>query len=405
MGFLDFSLNKSTSLVLLPAMRIDLVNGSELPLLFTDPFLLFTNWYTYVNRTLTELRILRVLPLLIHKLPFYRWIGFFCRRTPLVAVTLLAACAKPYVQPSPGAHALPQLTESYALMEDGYQLPLSHWEAVGNTRAVLLSLHGLNDYSFAFDNLGQHLALHGITVIAYDQRGFGNTDGVGLWHGSERLSADLVTMTALLRERYAGVPLYLLGESMGGAVVLTSLASAPLDVDGTVLVAPAVWARSSMPYYQRAALWIAAHTLPGKQLTGEGLDLEPSDNIDMLQALGRDELVIKATRVDVLYGLSNLMDRAMLASSGVPGNILLLYGKHDDIIPAPPTCQLLERLSYNGASQLSAIIYEHGYHMLTRDLQAAVVLEDIATWIAEHETSGNPGNDMRSYCARLNGTD
>jgi alpha-beta hydrolase superfamily lysophospholipase len=318
-------------------------------------------------------------------------------------MTLLAACAKPYVQPSPDAYALPELAESYAQMEDGYRLPLSRWEADGNTHAVVLSLHGLNDYSFAFDNLGQYLALHGITVIAYDQRGFGNTDGVGVWHGSERLSADLVTMTALLRERYATVPLYLLGESMGGAVVLTSLASAPLDVDGIVLVAPAVWARSSMPFYQRAALWIAAHTIPDTQLTGEGLNLQPSDNKVMLRALGRDDLVIKSTRVDVLYGISNLMDNAMLASNIVPGNILLLYGKNDDIIPALPTCELVERLSHNGTTRLSAVIYEQGYHMLTRDLQAGLVLEDIATWILEQEKPVIPGSDMRSYCASLNG--
>ena len=160
-----------------------------------------------------------------------------------------------------------------------------------------------------------------------------------------------------------------------------------------------------MPYYQRIALWIGAHTLPGKQLTGEGLDIKPSDNIDMLQALGRDDLVIKATRIDVLYGISNLMDSAALASSGAHGNILLLYGKHDDIIPAEPTCQLFEILSYNGTSQLSAIIYEQGYHMLTRDLQAAVVLEDIAIWLEQRERVEIPGSDMQSYCARLNGSD
>jgi acylglycerol lipase len=326
-------------------------------------------------------------------------------QTLLAAVTLLVACANPYVHTSSGNHVLPQLEQSHALMEDGYRLPLSRWEAVGNTRAVLLSLHGLNDYSFAFDNPGQYLSRHGITVIAYDQRGFGNTDGAGLWHGSERLSVDLVTMTALLRERYAGVPLYLLGESMGGAVALKSIASTPLDIDGTVLVAPAVWARDTMPYYQRAALWFAAHTFPDIQLTGKGLDIKPSDNIDMLRALGRDDLVIKATRVDVLYGISNLMDSAMLASSEAPGNILLLYGKHDDIIPAQPTCDLFERLSNNTTTQLSAIIYEDGYHMLTRDLQAAVVLEDIATWIVEHEMPSNPDADMRGYCAKVNGAD
>ncbi len=297
------------------------------------------------------------------------------------------------------------LAETYALMEDGYLLPLTTWEATGNRRAVLLSLHGLNDYSYAFDNLGQYLANYGITVIAYDQRGFGNTDGRGMWHGSERLGADLVTMTALLRKKYDGVPLYLLGESMGGAVVLSSLASTPLNVDGIVLVAPAVWSRTTMPYYQRIALWIGAHTLPDMQLTAEGLDLNPSDNTDMLRALGRDELVIKDTRVDVLYGISNLMDRAAMASIKDPGNILLLYGKQDDIIPAAPTCQLLEGLSHNGTTRLSAVIYENGYHMLTRDLQAAVVLEDITTWIVDHEKPGAPGSDMRNYCMRLNGSE
>jgi alpha-beta hydrolase superfamily lysophospholipase len=315
------------------------------------------------------------------------------------------ACAKPYVQPSHGKDVLPQLTESFAMMEDGYKLPVSRWEAEGNIRAVLLALHGLNDYSFAFDNLGRYLASLGITVIAYDQRGFGNSAGHGVWHGSERLSNDLINITQLLREQYAGVPLHLLGESMGGAVVLTSLASTSLDIDGTILVAPAVWSRSSMPNYQRIALWLAAHTLPGKKLTGEGLDIKPSDNTDMLRALYEDDLVIKATRIDVLYGISNLMDNAMLASNNAPGDILFLYGMQDDIIPAPPICELFERLSSGSAERLRAVAYEHGYHMLTRDLQAEAVLEDIATWIVGDETQAAAGSNMLSYCEKINGTD
>ena len=33
-----------------------------------------------------------------------------------------------------------------------------------------------------------------------------------------------------------------------------------------------------------SGLWLAAHTLPSKQLTGKGLDIKPSDNIEMLRA-------------------------------------------------------------------------------------------------------------------------
>jgi alpha-beta hydrolase superfamily lysophospholipase len=341
----------------------------------------------------------------VNKLPFFRRLVLLCRQLPLTAILFVSACANPHVHPSNGEQDRPQLKNTFARMEDGYRLPLMRWQAIDDTRAVVLSLHGLNDYSFAFDSLGHYLSSLGITVIAYDQRGFGRTDAAGLWHGSERLSADLVTMTGLLREHYGDVPQYLLGESMGGAVILNTLAAAPLDVDGIVLVAPAVWTRDSMPYYQRIALWLAAHTIPAKQLTGEGLDIKPSDNIEMLKALGRDELVIKATRVDVLYGISNLMDSAMRASEHTPGKILLLYGEKDEIIPAIPTCKLVENLSHNGATQLSATIYEDGYHMLTRDRQAAVVLEDIAAWIAEQSPPDDPGDDMLVYCARLNGED
>ena len=106
---------------------------------------------------------------------------------------------------------------------------------------------------------------------------------------------------------------------------------------GIILVAPAVWSRDTMPYYQRAALWIAAHTFPGKRLTGDGLDIKPSDNTEMLRALSRDPLVIKETRVDVLYGISNLMDEATLGINGFNTNTLVLYGKNDDIIPRNAT--------------------------------------------------------------------
>ena len=76
---------------------------------------------------------------------------------------------------------------------------------------------------------------------------------------------------------------------------------------------------------------------------------------------------------------------------------------HDDIIPSRPTCQLLEQLSSAATTQLTAIVYEQGYHMLTRDLQAEVVLEDIAAWIDAYEALQLTGRDLRLYCAQSGG--
>ena len=323
--------------------------------------------------------------------------------TTLLSLTL-AACATPYLYP-PGSHRdRASLHTDYARMDDGYRLPLSVWSSTlsGDCRAVLLAVHGLNDYRHAFAELGPYLAEHGVTVYAYDQRGFGESEGAGYWHGRERLVADLRSMITLLHGEHPDCPLYVLGESMGGAVVLAAQRQARLDVSGEILVAPAVWSRDSMPWYQRVALWLGAHTLPGKRLTGEGLDLHPSDNIAMLRALGRDPEVIKATRIDVLYGVTNLMDAAATVPVKRLGKTLLLYGMHDDIIPPRPACRFLERLE-RGRGSAVIKLYPKGYHMLTRDLAAHIVWEDIVSWLYSPDSVSWNRPAVDRFCGELNG--
>jgi alpha-beta hydrolase superfamily lysophospholipase len=169
---------------------------------------------------------------------------------------------------------------------------------------------------------------------------------------------------------------------MGGAVVMVAMTEpdAP-QVTGVILAAPAVWTRETMPWYQRAALWFTAHTMPGLRLTGKGLNIKPSDNRAMLRALGRDPKVIKKTRVEALYGVTNLMDKAFERSAQFKGKTLLLYGKNDDIIPKEPTYEMMQRLQKDGDCQI--LIYPNGYHMLLRDLQAKIVWNDISAWIGD----------------------
>lgn len=218
--------------------------------------------------------------------------------TALLLPLLLAACA-PLRPPERPAAFEPRLNDDHALMDDGYRLPLDAWRAADEPRAVVVALHGFNDYRRAFASAGPFLAERGITVYAYDQRGFGETAYRGLWAGSERLTADLRAMLALLRRRHPELPLYLLGESMGGAVTIAALAADPdLPVDGVVLVAPAVWSRLTMPWYQRWGLWLAGRLAPGWKPTGESLNRWPTDNIELLRAMARDPMVIKATRID-----------------------------------------------------------------------------------------------------------
>jgi acylglycerol lipase len=309
---------------------------------------------------------------------------------------LLTGCATPYVRPAAPDTLAPALYPDHAVMADGYALPLTVWRppAAVPVRAVMLALHGLNDYRHAYAELGPYLAARGIITYAYDLRGFGATAAPGVWHGGRRLAEDLRSMAALLRATYPGQPLYAMGESLGGAVLLSALQPTPPDIDGMILVAPAVWARDTMPLLQRITLWLGAHIMPATTVTGRFLHIKPSDNRPMLRALSADPLVIKATRIDVLYGTAGVMDRAFAAAPRLLMPSLILYGQHDEIIPKTPVCDMLEELPRGAQRRWRMAYYPDGYHMLTRDLHRATVLRDIAAWLANPRATLPSGDEI-----------
>ncbi len=299
-------------------------------------------------------------------------------------VWLAAACA-PVVKPAGPAMLEPVVNADTIVADDGATLPLHAWlPASGEPSAVVLGVHGFNDYGRFLNAAATYLAARGVASYAYDQRGFGRAAHRGLWPGTETLARDLGAAARAVRRRHPGMPLYVLGESMGGAVVLVAMARPdPPDVDGLILVAPAVWGRETMPWYQTAALWTVAHALPWKTATGRGMGIRPTDNIEMLRALGRDPLVIKNTRFDSVYGLVDLMDAALEAAPNVGDRALILYGERDQLIPEESVRLLLARLPETARDRRRLAIYPGGYHMLLRDLQAEIVWADVAAWIAD----------------------
>ena len=315
------------------------------------------------------------------------------------ATALVSACAPTVVKPGPAvAHA--HLTENAFITEDGLALPLRQWLPEGAPTAVVVAVHGFNDYSRAFDKVpgapgvGPYLADHGIAVVAYDQRGFGNTTNRGFWAGGDALVDDFDAVVRAVKAEYPNVPLYAMGESMGGAVVMAALASREhLPFKAAILASPAVWARSTMPLVYRVALWFGAHFLPEAKPTGEGLGRQASDNIPMLRENGRDPLFIKETRVDAVYGLANLMDRALVASASLKVPVLYLYGRKDEIIPSAPAYKAMAMLKA-GNRHVRTAIYANGWHMIMRDLEAPTVLADVAAYIADPAAPLPSGADL-----------
>ena len=296
-------------------------------------------------------------------------------------IALISGCS-PSVQTYQGYLQKPKLMDNFFITSDAKKLPLNIWNSKATkVKAVVIALHGFNDHSGAFKELGNILAVNGYLLYAYDQRGFGNTQNRGIWAGTNLLVRDLKEIVSLIREAHPTLPIHALGESMGGAVILSAISKKKgmerPRLASAILSAPAVWGRNTMPIWQSKILDILVHIIPMVKLTPQGLNINPSDNIKMLQALRDDPLYITESRLDAVYGLTNLMDEALDASIYQDTPLLILYGAKDDLVPKSSTCRMLSKLPRGRQKQWRLAFYPNGHHLLFRDLNRDAVVRDI----------------------------
>ena len=270
---------------------------------------------------------------------------------------------------------------------DGHTLTVRSHNA-DQAKAILITLHGMNDYGHAFDAAGRYWSDHGLTVYSLDQRSFGalqpgEVSIAESWPGTELLVSDVRALVVAARTQHPDLPVFVLGHSMGGAVTLLANASGLDDVSGIILAAPAVWGGRQMPWIYRATLRVASAFAPGKTLTGARAKRRATDNDDVLKKMFHDPLVIKGTPLRSIRGIVSLMGEANEATREQSGRILFLYGERDEIIPIPALKQASENIALAGAGQ-TVKSYPDGWHLLFRDHQADVVWGDVLTWVLEN---------------------
>ncbi len=264
---------------------------------------------------------------------------------------------------------------------DATELVMQVWKPSHKPRARILLLHGFNEYTGAYATVGESFAKRGIEVWAYDQCGFGRSPYRGLWSSAERMAQDAQEALRLMQQQDPHTPLYLLGMSMGGAVALYSAQQRGLPIKGVILVAPAVWAKHTQPFYQRWALAFTRRVVPGWKPSGEGLNIKPTDNKALLKKIWQSPWMLRESRIDTVAGLTDLMDKAYGAAARVQYSTLLLYGAHDQLVPAKPIAHVWQQLPKRPHTEYKH--YAKGWHMLMRDLQGETVIGDISRWIQQ----------------------
>jgi alpha-beta hydrolase superfamily lysophospholipase len=124
---------------------------------------------------------------------------------------------------------------------DGEQVFVYRWSSDGDPHAVVQIAHGMGEHAARYARLAESLVDEGYVVYANDHRGHGRTAGDPARYGDlgesgwAGLVDDMSALTALAREEYPGIPVVLLGHSMGSFATQQYLLDRSDDIDAAVL--------------------------------------------------------------------------------------------------------------------------------------------------------------------------
>ena len=226
----------------------------------------------------------------------------------------------------------------------------------------------------------------------------------GIWAGETQMIDDLRVAARLIKAKHPDLPLFLLGESMGGAVVMTAaVGDDPPVADGLILAAPAVWGWQTLSPLALKITEGAAHFIPWVTVVPTGVHARASSNRAALYDLARDPLVIKETRIDTAYGLVNLMTHAFDAAAKLEKpRWLLLFGEREGILDRGAVNKALPHFRDLPPEQGRIAIYPRGYHLLLRDFEQYTVYDDMAAWIRDPAAPLPSGADQRGAAKSIN---
>jgi acylglycerol lipase len=295
----------------------------------------------------------------------------------LTVALVAGSLARSQPRPRPRLQ-VPTLHPDHVVTGDGVRLPLARWQPDAAPRAIVLGVHAHGDYRQSFARIGAWLAERGVALLAYDQRGFGETDARGRWPGAATLIQDLADVVEALRAGEPGLPLVVLGESMGGSVALAGLSSGEVSgVDRLILAAPGVRA-SDVPLQQLhdLALRLGALALPWLAIElrrGARPWLTPEES----ERLADDPLILRELSVGTYDGLIELAGLASLAPGPELPPTLVLYGALDRTIARGAINVLIERLGDRGTLRL----YPERHHLLLHETGAEELFAECLAWL------------------------
>jgi len=249
------------------------------------------------------------------------------------------------------------------------------WPA-DNPRAVVVLVHGIAEHSGRFEHLGQYLSARGLGVVGFDLRGFGQSGGRRGWIAHFDDFLDDVE-DHLAHARNVGVPIVLLGHSMGGLLVTNYAVSDRPQPDLFVVSGPPLASVAPNPALDR--LPGLAAPLFGGLRASSGLPTSVlSRDEAVCDAYDADPLVDTKSTIDLLAAMVAAADHTRENLDNIRRPMLAMAGEADELVP-PVSTRLLE-----GRPGVDTIFYPEHRHEIFNELDWEDVADDMITWLDGH---------------------
>lgn len=252
-------------------------------------------------------------------------------------------------------------------------------------RRVVVVAHGYAEHSGRYEEVGSWLAERGCAVHAYDHQGHGRSDGHrGHVRRFDDFLDDLDVFVRLCGSEHPGLPVYVIGHSMGGLIVASWAVRRSPDVAGVILSGAAFVAGETPGRGQLMLLQVLRRLAPRlkmpRPIAPEALSRDP----DVGSAYVADPLVFQHMTLSLAGALYDAGGPTRCGAGQVAVPTLVLHGEADPIVLARGSRDFFESLETSGSNLR---IYPELRHEIFNEPEGQDILGDVIAWIDEREAS------------------
>ena len=270
--------------------------------------------------------------------------------------------------------------ESTFCGHDGLELYYQRWEQDnGDSKATFIIIHGLGDHSGRYMNLVNVLVANGICVLAFDIRGHGRSPGKrGAIGQFSEFRQDVDAFVDLIRSQQPqDLPLFLMGHSLGGLIVLDVALHGISGVDGIIISSPALDSGGISAFLMSASkvlsrIWPNLGIKTGLDVSGISRDpdvVTAYHNDPLTHGIGTPRLATESSKT-----MSWCFDNAERLD--IP--ILMIHGSSDRITSPQHSRQFFEQITHADKTYLA---FEGGFHSSHNDIDHEQATSEILNWL------------------------